>query len=155
MHLCLETVNNPCQLGPAPLRRSPVRAHARGVMCSGRNMDNLKNSIMALAASAKDQEALYPSFTAVGDELLLEFGECLDNLKVSDLTPEQAASIAALDVYFIQHSSTQYSAMYLENSALYENSNWDEIRSLAKLVAKEMGWSLTEPVKQKHRIVTG
>ncbi|MXR70142.1 hypothetical protein GNT65_15865 [Shewanella sp. JBTF-M18] len=118
-------------------------------------MDNLKNSIMALAASAKVQEALYPSFSAVGDELVLEFGECLDNLKVSDLTPEQAASIEALDVFIIQHSGTQFSAMYLENSALYENPNWDEIRSLAKLVAKEMGWSLSEPVKQKHRIVTG
>jgi len=118
-------------------------------------MDNLKNSIMALAASAKVQEALYPSFAAVGDELVLEFGECLDNLKVSDLTPEQAASIEALDVFIIQHSGAQFSAMYLENSALYEDPNWDEIRSLAELVAKKMGWSLTEPVKQKHRIVTG
>lgn len=124
-------------------------------MCTGRNMDNLKNSIMALAASAKVQEALYPSFAAVGDELVLEFGECLDNLKVSDLTPEQAASIEALDVFIIQHSGAQFSAMYLENSALYEDPNWDEIRSLAELVAKKMGWSLTEPVKQKHRIVTG
>ncbi|RXE88253.1 hypothetical protein DRB05_03765 [Pseudoalteromonas sp. A757] len=118
-------------------------------------MDNLKNSIMALAASAKVQEALYPSFAAVGDELVLDFGECLDNLKVSDLTLEQVASIEALDAFIIQHSGTQFSAMYRENSALYEDPNWDEIRSLAKLVAKEMGWSLTEPVKQKHRIVTG
>ena len=62
-------------------------------MCSGRNIDNLKNSIMALASSPQVQEALYPSFAAIGDELVLEFGECLDDLKVSDLTPKQAASI--------------------------------------------------------------
>ena len=124
-------------------------------MCFGRNMDNLKNSIMALSASAKAQKALYPSFAAIGDELVLEFGECLDNLKISDLTPEQAASIEALEVFIIQHSGKQFSAMYLENSALFEDPNWDVIRLLAKLVAKEMGWSLTEPVKQKHRVVTG
>lgn len=124
-------------------------------MCSGRNIDNLKNSIMALASSPQVQEALYPSFAAIGDELVLEFGECLDDLKVSDLTPKQVASIEALDVFINQHSGAQFSAMYLENNALYEDSNWDKIRSLAKLVAKEMGWSLTEPAKQKHRIVTG
>jgi|ETN07SMinimDraft_1059922.scaffolds.fasta_scaffold220912_1 hypothetical protein len=124
-------------------------------MYSGRNMDNLKNSIMALAASAKVQEALYPSFAAVGDELVLEFSECLDDLKVSDLTPKQVASIEALDVFINQHSGAQFSAMYLESSALFDDPNWEEIRSLAKLVAEEMGWSSTEPIKQKHRIVTG
>ena len=50
---------------------------------------------------------------------------------------------------------SKHSPMYLENSALFEDPNWDVIRLLAKLVAKEMGWSLTDPVKQKHRVVTG
>ena len=44
--------------------------------------NEFKNSIMALAAPASVQDALYPDFVAKGDELVLDYSNALSAINI-------------------------------------------------------------------------
>lgn len=139
----------------APVTSFRVIAPSWGVMCLGNLMCNLKNSIMALAAPAKVQQSLFPDHVHVGDELVIEFGECVNDLRISTFTPVQLSSIEKLDTFILQNSGKEHASLYLNAESLYADPRWDNIRLLAKEVAKEMGWPITTPKKDTHNVVSG
>lgn len=118
-------------------------------------MCNLKKSIMGLAAPAKVQESLFPGQVYVGDELVIEFGECVNDLKISAFTPSQLSSIEKLDTFILQNSGKEHASLFLNAESLHADPRWDYIRLLAKEVAKEMGWPIATPKKDTHNIVSG
>lgn len=118
-------------------------------------MCNFKKSIMALAAPANVQESLFPDHVHVGDELVIEFGECINDLKISNFTPVQLSSIEKLDTFILQNSGKEHASLYLNAESLHADPRWDNIRLLAKEVVKEMGWPLTTPKKDTHNVVSG
>ena len=108
-------------------------------------IEQLKWSLQALALPAPTQHALFPSFVCVADELALDFD---DSLKATaphtSFTPEQRASLKALDDLIAQMSGQQH-AEFWTDSALASHPTWQQIRDLAQRTLDTFQWDLQPP----------
>ena len=63
-------------------------------------MEDLKNTLMALASSAEVQDSLYHDFVAKRDELVLDYDEALNKVAIhSKLTEVQKIALRNLETY--------------------------------------------------------
>lgn len=109
------------------------------------DISGFQNSIFALASDAAIQDALFPSFAAKGDELVIEFGDWLESVNLSFFTTEQQLAIKRLDDFIIGHSGEAFSVLYTDNSQLYKNEYCAEVRRLACELINEMHWQYKIP----------
>lgn len=111
-------------------------------------MNNLRNTLMALAAPAEVQDWLYPDFTAKGDELVLEYSQALGESDiVGTLTSSQLDALKNLEQFLTTHSGKDYVEMYCETNSLYTDPRWEKIREYARRLIAKMGWQYEHPAR--------
>ena len=108
-----------------------------------------KWSLMALASSSCVQKNLLPENSMVGEEIVLEYEEAVgENLEriheYIDITEKQLVLLRDLDAYISGKSGEKYAYLWLENSSL-DDSEWQEIRSLAMGVILAFHWEMEIP----------
>ena len=108
--------------------------------------DKFKWSLMALASSSCVQKNLLPENSMVGEEIVLEYEEAVgENLEriheYIDITEKQLVLLRDLDAYISGKSGEKYAYLWLENSSL-DDSEWQEIRSLAMGVILAFHWEM-------------
>jgi hypothetical protein len=119
-----------------------------------------KEALQLLACSPAVQFRLLPSFVCVGDELALDFnhwqGVMTDNFS-SELTPEQIASLAAIDETFSRFSKldSEYSEDFWTDEAVRKSLAWENIRQMARRALSLFGWPEEEPPSHAHEFVKG
>ena len=111
--------------------------------------DKFKWSLMALASSSCVQKNLLPENSMVGEEIVLEYEEAVgENLEriheYIDITEKQLVLLRDLDAYISGKSGEKYAYLWLENSGL-DDSEWQEIRSLAMGVILAFHWEMETP----------
>ena len=111
--------------------------------------DKFKWSLMALASSSCVQKNLLPDNSMVGEEIVLEYEEAVgENLEriheYIDITEKQLVLLRDLDAYISGKSGEKYAYLWLENSSL-DDSEWQEIRSLAMGVILAFHWEMETP----------
>lgn len=111
--------------------------------------DKFKWSLMALASSSCVQKNLLPENSMVGEEIVLEYEEAVgENLEriheYIDITEKQLVLLRDLDAYISGKSGEKYAYLWLENSSL-DDSEWQEIRSLAMGVILAFHWEMETP----------
>ena len=111
--------------------------------------DKFKWSLMALASSSCVQKNLLPENSMVGEEIVLEYEEAVgENLEriheYIDITEKQLVLLRDLDAYISGKSGEEYAYLWLENSSL-DDSEWQEIRSLAMGVILAFHWEMETP----------
>ena len=111
--------------------------------------DKFKWSLMALASSSCVQKNLFPENSIVGEEIVLEYEEAVgENLEriheYIDITEKQLVLLRDLDAYISGKSGEKYAYLWLENSSL-DDSEWQEIRSLAMGVILAFHWEMETP----------
>ena len=111
--------------------------------------DKFKWSLMALASSSCVQKNLFPENSMVGEEIVLEYEEAVgENLEriheYIDITEKQLVLLRDLDAYISGKSGEKYAYLWLENSSL-DDSEWQEIRSLAMGVILAIHWEMETP----------
>ena len=111
--------------------------------------DKFKWSLMALASSSCVQKNLLPENSMVGEEIVLEYEEAVgENLEriheYIDITEKQLVLLRDLDAYISGKSGEKYADLWLENSSL-DDSEWQEIRSLAMGVILAFHWEMETP----------
>ena len=111
--------------------------------------DKFKWSLMALASSSCVQKNLLPENSMVGEEIVLEYEEAVgENLEriheYIDITEKQLVLLRDLDAYISGKSGEKYAYLWLENSSL-DDSEWQEIRSLAMGVILAFHWEMEIP----------
>ena len=111
--------------------------------------DKFKWSLMALASSSCVQKNLLPENSMVGEEIVLEYeetvGENLERIhEYIDITEKQLVLLRDLDAYISGKSGEKYAYLWLENSSL-DDSEWQEIRSLAMGVILAFHWEMETP----------
>ena len=111
--------------------------------------DKVKWSLMALASSSCVQKNLLPENSMVGEEIVLEYEEAVgENLEriheYIDITEKQLVLLRDLDAYISGKSGEKYAYLWLENSSL-DDSEWQEIRSLAMGVILAFHWEMETP----------
>jgi hypothetical protein len=95
-----------------------------------------KEALQLLACSPSVQFRLLPSFVRVGDELALDFhhwqGVMIDNFS-SELTPEQVASLIAIDESFSRFSrgGSDYSEEFWTDEGVRTSPDWQNILVLS------------------------
>jgi hypothetical protein len=107
---------------------------------------NLERAVLALAQPADVQLLLFPDFVCKADELALEFDDALFDLESSEntITPEQRATVDALDKILAEMSGSQNAAFWTDD-ALRSHQTWEVIRSAARDVIGAFGWELRHP----------
>ena len=111
--------------------------------------DKFKWSLMALSSSSCVQKNLLPENSMVGEEIVLEYEEAVgENLEriheYIDITEKQLVLLRDLDAYISGKSGEKYAYLWLENSSL-DDSEWQEIRSLAMGVILAFHWEMEIP----------
>ena len=111
--------------------------------------DKFKWSLMALASSSCVQKNLLPENSMVGEDIVLEYEEAVgENLEriheYIDITEKQLVLLRDLDAYISGKSGEKYAYLWLENSSL-DDSEWQEIRSLAMGVILAFHWEMEIP----------
>ena len=111
--------------------------------------DKFKWSLMALASSSCVQKNLLPENSMVGEEIVLEYEEAVgENLEriheYIDITEKKLVLLRDLDAYISGKSGEKYAYLWLENSSL-DDSEWQEIRSLAMGVILAFHWEMEIP----------
>ena len=111
--------------------------------------DKFKWSLLALASSSCVQKNLLPENSMVGEEIVLEYEEAVgENLEriheYIDITEKQLVLLRDLDAYISGKSGEKYAYLWLENSSL-DDSEWQEIRSLAMGVILAFHWEMEIP----------
>ena len=111
--------------------------------------DKFKWSLMALASSSCVQKNLFPENSMVVEEIVLEYEEAVgENLEriheYIDITEKQLVLLRDLDAYISGKSGEKYAYLWLENSSL-DDSEWQEIRSLAMGVILAFHWEMETP----------
>ena len=111
--------------------------------------DKFKWSLMALASSSCVQKNLLPENSMVGEEIVLEYEEAVgENLEriheYIDITEKQLVLLRDLDAYISGKRGEKYAYLWLENSSL-DDSEWQEIRSLAMGVILAFHWEMEIP----------
>ena len=111
--------------------------------------DKFKWSLMALASSSCVQKNLLPENSMVGEEIVLEYEEAVgENLEriheYIDITEKQLVLLRDLDAYISGKSGEKYAYLWLENSSL-DDSEWQEIRSLAMGFILAFHWEMETP----------
>ena len=111
--------------------------------------DKFKWSLMALASSSCVQKNLLPENSMVGEEIVLEYEEAVgENLEriheYIDITEKQLVLLRDLDAYISGKSGEKYAYLWLKNSSL-DDSEWQEIRSLAMGVILAFHWEMETP----------
>ena len=111
--------------------------------------DKFKWSLMALASSSCVQKNLLPENSMVVEEIVLEYEEAVgENLEriheYIDITEKQLVLLRDLDAYISGKSGEKYAYLWLENSSL-DDSEWQEIRSLAMGVILAFHWEMETP----------
>ena len=109
--------------------------------------DRLRWSILALAQPAEIQLSLFPGFACTGDELALNLEHALEELNadVREFSPDQQATLDALDAEIRKISGPHNADFWLEDDALRSHPTWDVIRRLAQTAAIAFGWGLEPP----------
>jgi hypothetical protein len=112
-------------------------------------MNRLEWAVKALSQPHKIQEALFPDFVEVADELALTFEEammpytnCPNGLDV--LTIAQRAALLNLD-NCLARMSGQANFQNWTMEALVDSVEWENVRNFAKQVLIVMNWSLSPP----------
>lgn len=103
--------------------------------------------MFALASEAKVQASLYPDGTCKGDELVLDFDNCLRALRKEEISDDQNQALDKLDQLIALQSGEQSGGMFLTDEALSNDSKWEEIRAEAKKVIDVFGWGNEPPQK--------
>jgi hypothetical protein len=108
-------------------------------------------TVQALAAPAKEQQQLFPSFAVAADELALDHEEAQAAfLKVSEaqLSPRQRKAFDILDRQLQQMSGLQNAPLWTVE-ALGTAPEWAIVRELAVSVLQEMGWAVESPPRDR------
>jgi hypothetical protein len=99
-------------------------------------LSSFKQTLQILAAPLHDQIRYFPDFVCTTDELALDF----DHWRVvfisnfgPRVTPEQLASLAAIDARFeaLSRGGDEFAEEFWTNEALYKSPIWQHIRQLA------------------------
>ena len=111
--------------------------------------DHFKLFLFSLASSSCVQKNLLPENSMVGEEIVLEYEEAVgENLEriheYIDITEKQLVLLRDLDAYISGKSGEKYAYLWLENSSL-DDSEWQEIRSLAMGVILAFHWEMEIP----------
>jgi hypothetical protein len=106
----------------------------------------LRWSLQALAASSSEQLALFPDAVAKADELVLDFDNCAAAIRARDdngLTEPQLVALAAVDEQLATMSrlATELDVDMWSETALRNDSNWQQMRRLASEALEAFGWT--------------
>lgn len=111
-------------------------------------------SVQSLAAPFRNQKCLFPIFTEIPDELVLEHDEAqrlfLASNQVFNLSCHQKEVIKRLD-HYIQELSDRDDPHLWTMDALESSEEWESIRSLARDVIKAMRWEEYLPPTSEER----
>lgn len=110
-------------------------------------LSELRRAVQGLAQPASTQQALFPDFACVGDELAIELENALLWLRGAGvtLTPDQERALDALDRCLDDLSGPANEAFWVEPSALALDPRWETIRTLARDVLSNFEWSNETP----------
>lgn len=101
---------------------------------------------MALASEPEVQDKLFPDFACKGDELVLEFDEAYRNINEDvELSEAQKAELGKLDKFLEEHSGKNFESLYVDNSAIFTEPFWTDVRAIAKNIITAMNWTYEEP----------
>lgn len=108
-------------------------------------------SVQALAAPASEQEAAFPGFVDVPDELALEHEETQAGfLQVAgpSISEEQRQTIQDLDRLLEAMSDPENGRLW-KLEALRQADEWKRVRVLAAIVLDAMGWAKVRPPRDR------
>ena len=109
-------------------------------------MIEFKRTIMALASEPEIQDKLFPDFACKGDELVLEFDKAYRSIKEDvELSEAQKAELSQLDKFLEEHSGKNFENLYIDNSAIFSEPFWADVRIIAKKIITVMNWAYEEP----------
>ena len=105
-----------------------------------------RRSLERLAASAHDQNLLFPDLVVTADELALDFDHWAGIVRdeyADDLTHTQRASIDAIEQAFTRMSrdASEFDADMWSDAALKSSEHWRAVRQLAADALEAFGWS--------------
>ena len=122
-------------------------------------MNRLEWAIRALSQPYEIQEALFPDFVEVADELALTFEEamrpyidCPSGLDM--LTTAQRAALSNLDNCLMRMSG-QENLHNWTMEAFVDSIEWATLRNLARQVLIVMNWPLSPPLRNSDIYVCG
>ena len=114
------------------------------------------HAVQVLAQPPNVQEALFPDFVEVPDELALNWEEALRDKSFGaffdKLTDTQKTTINKLDSYISSVSGTEVENIWTMQS-LHNGEEWKTIRALAADVILEMGWAIDITITPRKDVV--
>lgn len=116
----------------------------------------LEWSVRALAQPKVVQEALFPEFVCLADELALDFEESLRGFQAgsAQLGERFSEAVLRLDAQLEKMSGPKNAEMWTDE-ALADSPEWATVRELAVAVAEIAGWPTSSPGPSKHVYVDG
>ncbi|QMT33966.1 hypothetical protein LNQ82_05720 [Conchiformibius steedae DSM 2580] len=109
--------------------------------------NELRLAIQALAQPSNIQKKLVQNSPIVGEELILYYSDAIESYFESDhldMSASQNIALKQLDDFILSKSGHEYQDIWLNPEKL-DGSEWQHIRYLATIVAKEFNWTLESP----------
>lgn len=102
----------------------------------------LERVVWALSLEAQAQEALYPSYVCVADELVLELDECIEGSIAAgvSLDPKVKDALSELDQH-VERMSGVHNLHLWNSEALRGAAEWRVVRELARAVRETASWT--------------
>jgi hypothetical protein len=102
-------------------------------------------SLQVLAIDAQAQVAHFPPVVIITNDMLLGFNHWAHDVHTYwRLSQEEEASLKALHAFFHKTSGV-HNRSFLEDEALFTDSRWEEVRTLAKAALAAFGWPVKVP----------